>query len=213
MWYVLAATPDAHIYSGFKAGVTPELFQQARQKKAIPELLQSFPARQGMVFSTPGGRVHAIGAGCLLLEIQQDANTTYRLYDWDRGAEASRIPRPLHVPQALEVIDWSLTESPIAAPGKPEARDSGYQSRLLLDTPHFHVEEWMMDNKSEVKHDGNSFYILFPLYSAVRIRVQGQPAMILPRATTCLIPAALTSFSIQPATEGETVRMLAIRQP
>ncbi|HRV31634.1 MAG TPA: class I mannose-6-phosphate isomerase, partial [Kiritimatiellia bacterium] len=84
MWYVLAATPDAHIYSGFKPGVTPRDFEKARQTGAIPALLQRYPARPGMIFNTPGGRVHAIGAGCLLLEVQQDANTTYRLYDWDR---------------------------------------------------------------------------------------------------------------------------------
>ena len=84
MWYVLSATPDAHIYSGFKPGVGPAEFEQARAAGTIPSLLQRFPARPGMVFNTPGGRVHAIGAGCLLLEVQQDANTTYRLYDWDR---------------------------------------------------------------------------------------------------------------------------------
>jgi len=84
MWYVLSATPDAHIYSGFKPGVGPAEFEQARAAGAIPSLLQRFPARPGMIFNTPGGRVHAIGAGCLLLEVQQDANTTYRLFDWDR---------------------------------------------------------------------------------------------------------------------------------
>lgn len=212
MWYVLSATPDAHIYSGFKPGVTREKFIDAQRTGTIPTLLQSFPARSGMIFSTPGGRVHAIGAGCLLLEVQQDANTTYRLYDWDRKPSGG-VERPLHIEQALQVINWDMVENPIATPQPLAGCGDGFSGRLLLETPHFHVEEWTISKAVEIDHDNRSFLILFPLNTDARIRARKQPAMILKQSTTCLLPAALGPFTAQPAEAGNTLKMLAIRQP
>lgn len=213
MWYVLSSTPDAHIYSGFKPGVTPADFEQARRAGNIPSLLQRFRALPGMVFNTPGGRVHAIGAGCLLLEIQQDSNTTYRLYDWDRLDNDGR-PRPLHIAKGLQAINWSLTGSPVA-PIQPKIQQpAGHAMRLLLDAPHFHVEEWTISTACQIEHDSSSFLIIFPVNGNVRIKTPGQPAMILQRRSTCLLPAILHSFSLQPADTGiDPVRLLVTRQP
>ena len=213
MWYVLSSTPDAHIYSGFKPGVTPADFEKARAAGTIPALLQRFRALPGMVFNTPGGRIHAIGAGCLLLEIQQDANTTYRLYDWDRLDKEGR-PRPLHVEQALRAINWDLTDSHVAPIQPRIPQPAGHAVRLVLDSPHFHVEEWTLTAPCSITHDSSSFLILFPINRNVRIRTPGQPAMILQRRSTCLLPAILDSFLIQPAeSDGEAVRLLVTRRP
>ena len=213
MWVVLAATPDAHIYSGFRPGVTPDEFQAALATGTIPSLLQRYPARPGMVFYTPGGRVHAIGAGCLLLEIQQDANTTYRLYDWDRlGLDGK--PRPLHLEKALQVIRWEDTASPVA-PVQPELPFvAGAVRRELLETPHFHVQEWRIEDAADLELSGASFHILFPVDAPVRIKVAGEPAMILARGTTCLIPAACSRLSIRPdGDSGTSARILVAELP
>jgi mannose-6-phosphate isomerase len=213
MWVVLSATPDAHIYSGFKPGVGPADFEQARAAGTIPSLLQRFPARPGMVFHTPGGRVHAIGAGCLLLEVQQDANTTYRLYDWDRLDKDGR-PRTLHLEQALQVVNWDFIGTPIAPRQPAVLQPPGHTARLLLHAPHFHVEEWTVPAPCRIAHDAASFLILFPLDGDVRIRTPGQPAMILQRRSTCLLPAVLDTFTLQPAAaDAGPVRLLVTRQP
>lgn len=217
MWIVLAATPDAHIYSGFHPGVTEADFREALARKTIPSLLQRYPARPGMVFYTPGGRVHAIGAGCLLLEVQQDANTTYRLYDWDRlGADGK--PRPLHIDKAMQVIHWDDTASPVA-PIQPELPlVPGAVCRQLLDSPYFHVEEWRLDGEAELSLVGDSFHILFPTDGPIRLKVPGEPAYILSRARTCLLPAACRKFSLRPAAAGagaaetESRRVLVVRE-
>ena len=211
MWYVLSATPDAHIYSGFRPGVTPADFDKARAAGTIPSLLQRFPARPGMIFNTPGGRVHAIGAGCLLLEVQQEANTTYRLYDWDRLDKFGK-PRSLHLEKALQVINWNLTGTPVA-PIRPEIPQSdSLATRILLEDPHFHVEEWTISAPCKIEHDAASFLILFPVNGDLRIRTPGQPAMILQHGTTCLLPAVLNSFALQPNGNGP-VRLLVTRRP
>ena len=213
MWVVLAATPDAHIYSGFKPDVTLSDFENALAGGTIPSLLQRYPARPGMVFHTPGGRVHAIGAGCLLLEVQQDANTTYRIYDWDRLDKSGR-PRRLHLDQALQVINWNLTASPVVPVHPILPQPGGHSIRFLLDDPHFHVEEWTVSSPSQITHDSRSFLIFFPIDGDLRIRTPGQPAMILQRGSTCLLPAILDSFTLQPARpSGTPVRLLVTRLP
>jgi mannose-6-phosphate isomerase len=217
MWYVLSATPDAHIYSGFRPGVTAADFERARAAGAIPSLLQRFPAKPGMIFNTPGGRVHAIGAGCLLLEVQQDANTTYRLYDWDRLDARTGQPRPLHTEKALQVINWNLTGSPVAPILPEETVGENFTRRLLLDDPHFHVEEWSLRGLAEAGHPGDGFRVLFPVNGNVRIRTPGQPAMILQVNSTCLLPSILDRFTLQPADdrtpEQGPVRLLVANIP
>ena len=212
MWVILDATPDAHIYSGFKPGVARDDFLRARADGTIPALLQRFPARPGMVFHTPGGRVHAIGAGCLLLEVQQDANTTYRLYDWDR-LDKTGNPRPLHVEQALQVINWNLTDSPIAPVRPALPQPGGHAIRHLLATPHFHAEEWTIADKCQITHDASSFLIFFPINGNLRIKTPNQPAMILQRGSTCLLPACLDNFTLQPDDAPAPVRLLVAKQP
>ena len=215
MWYVLSATPDAHIYSGFLPGTRREDFERARKEGTIPSLLQRYPARPGMIFNTPGGRVHAIGAGCLLLEVQQDANTTYRLYDWDRVDARTGRPRALHLEKAMQVIHWDATQSPIAPILPDLPAGDGLSKRLLLDEPHFHVEEWTVGGNASVRFGDDRFHILFPVNGDLRVKTTGQPAMILECCSTCLLPAAIDAADLRPANDTEetgAIRVLVIRE-
>lgn len=103
MWYILDAKPGAQLVYGLKEGVTNEMFAQAVKDGCVEDMLNYVPVKQGDVFFIPAGLVHAIGAGILLAEIQQNSNITYRVYDYNRVGKDGK-PRELHVSDALNVI-------------------------------------------------------------------------------------------------------------
>ncbi|MDR0768685.1 MAG: class I mannose-6-phosphate isomerase, partial [Dysgonamonadaceae bacterium] len=84
MWYVVNAEPGAYLYSGFSQAITPEQYLQSLEDDTFTGYLQKHEAKPGAVFFLPAGRVHAIGAGCFIAEIQQTSNITYRIYDYNR---------------------------------------------------------------------------------------------------------------------------------
>ncbi len=102
MWIVLDAKPGAGIYYGFQRPVSKEEFRHYIESQTLPEILNFVPAKKGDCFFIPSGTVHAIGAGLLIAEIQQNSNVTYRVYDYGRvGADGKQ--RPLHIEQAIAV--------------------------------------------------------------------------------------------------------------
>jgi mannose-6-phosphate isomerase len=116
MWYFLHTEKEALIYAGLKAGVTPEDFRQAIGRPELAGLLHTLPTQPGEAMFLPSGRVHAIGAGNLILEIQQNSDTTYRVDDWGRVDEKTGQPRELHVEQALASINFEDAEPAFVQP-------------------------------------------------------------------------------------------------
>lgn len=113
MWYVLDAQPGAELIFGFAREVTREEFQRAIEENRLTELVRRVPVKPGDVFFIPSGTLHAIGRGLLIAEVQQNSNTTYRVYDYGRrGADGK--PRELHIAKALEVT--RLTPNPEPPP-------------------------------------------------------------------------------------------------
>lgn len=106
MWYVIDAKEDARIINGFKNRINQNIFLKHLKDKTLPEILKSEKADKGDVFYIPAGRVHALGAGLLIAEIQQTSDVTYRVYDWDRPGDDGKM-RELHIKEALEAIDFS----------------------------------------------------------------------------------------------------------
>lgn len=104
MWYVVDAAPGAGLYVGFRRALTREAYETAIADGTLTEALNFFPVKPGDCFFIPAGTVHAIGKGCLIAEVQQNSNLTYRVYDYGRkGADGK--PRALHVEKALRVTD------------------------------------------------------------------------------------------------------------
>lgn len=113
MWFLAATTPGAHLYVGLRRGVTREAFTEALEAGAdVSTMLHRVDVSDGDAIFIPSGRVHAIGAGCLIMEIQQNSDTTYRVFDFGRlGLDGE--PRELHVPESMASIDWDDVEPPL----------------------------------------------------------------------------------------------------
>lgn len=110
MWYVVKASPEAKLYSGFSKQSSPEDYVQRIAEGTIMDIMQEYQVEAGNVFFLPAGRVHAIGAGCFVAEIQQTSNITYRIYDYDRR-DAQGNTRELHTELAKDAIDYTLHDS------------------------------------------------------------------------------------------------------
>ena len=119
-WYIVEASPDAALLAGLKQGVSPEAFRQALEEQKLEDLVWRLPCRSGDSLFVRSGRLHAIDAGNLILEIQQNSDTTYRVYDWGRvGLDGQ--PRQLHVEESLKSIDFADSEPELLHPSGPES--------------------------------------------------------------------------------------------
>lgn len=107
MWYVIKATKDASLYSGFSKQIDADEYVKRVQDNTIMDVLQRYNVNEGDVFFLPAGRVHAIGAGCFIAEIQQTSNITYRIYDYNRK-DVNGNTRELHTELAKDAIDYTL---------------------------------------------------------------------------------------------------------
>ncbi len=199
MWYILDATSNATIYAGMQQGVTPERFQNAIEDGTVQSLLAKVPAKPGRTIFVPGGKVHAIGAGCLLLEIQQNSNTTYRVFDWNR-VDADGNTRDLHIEQAMQVIDWEHMKPEISSP-RPSPAEGENHPYDILHTPYFAAMGWNLQEPRNFLMEPAGFRILFVSKGKVLIGANGTVAAAT-MGTSCLIPAAAKRFTVTPV-EGK----------
>ncbi len=151
MWYLLDAQPRAGLVAGLKRNVTREDFEKALREEKLDPLLHHVPVKQGDALHIPSGRIHAIGGGCLIFEVQQNSDTTYRVYDWGHVGLDGK-PRPLHVEQSLKCIDFDDYEPGLLQPAEVHTSDCrrsrtlfknailpGNVNRLLVSSEHFTV--------------------------------------------------------------------------
>ena len=131
MWYVLGADENARIISGFKQKMNPQSYQKHLKEKSLPNIMNYENVNQGDVYFMPAGRVHALGPGVFLAEIQETSDTTYRIYDWDRIGSDGKS-RDLHIDEALEAIDFEVHQK--YRTDYPEEMD---QSVRLATSEHF----------------------------------------------------------------------------
>ncbi len=134
VWILLDAEPGSEIIAGFRRGTTREEFDEALAAGRVEGLLHRIPVRRGDAIFIPNGRCHAIGAGCLIVEIQQNSDTTYRVFDWNRAGLDGK-PRALHIAESLKSINFADHEPALAPAG----------SAVLAECAHFRVERWQLD--------------------------------------------------------------------
>lgn len=196
MWYVLDADPGACVYCGLRPGADEAILRRALAEKNLPDLLVRVPVSAGDAIFVPGGRIHAIGAGCLLYECQQNSNTTFRLYDWDRLEPATGQPRDLHVQQSLRVIRWTDAD-PVKVPPSPLRATGRNNDSLVIDRGHFRVERHVAVDPLCLRGDPATFQALFVFDGALRLNAPGYEETM-PAGTSVLIPAALEQVELTP---------------
>ena len=190
MWVVLHAEPGAELILGVKSGTTRQAIRQAILDGKLEPFLHTIPVKTGDHLCVPAGSLHAIMDGLIIAEIQQNSDTTYRVYDWNRvGADGK--PRPLHVEKALDVINFEQVEPSLSAL-KLIAVDSGIRRSLLCQNKYFVTERVEMTPGSNFKGNcnGDSLEIWGVLSGGVRINDVALDAV---RFT--ILPAAMGEFN------------------
>jgi mannose-6-phosphate isomerase len=202
MWYVLYAEPDAQLVYGLSQQTTAGAFRRALREGTLADLLHYLPIQKGDAIFVPTGTIHALLEGAVVAEIQQNSDTTYRVYDWGRlGADGK--PRPLHVDKAVDVIDFGMVR-PKAYEPVVVHNSGGVRRAEISRCPYFCVEKVDLDGGTtyEGRCDGGTFEIWGSVVGQADIQWTGQP-VTLPAVRFALLPAALCAFAIhakQPAT-------------
>ena len=175
MWYVLDAGRDARLVYGLRQAMTKEALRRAIQDGTVMKALQKVPIHKDDVFFIPSGTIHAIGAGALVAEIQENSNLTYRLYDYDRVDRDGR-KRALHVDKALEVADLRVTPAPVQ-PMRVLKYRQGAASELLCRCKYFEVYRMLLNTERRqivrYRADELSFRVLLCVNGCGTINYEG----------------------------------------
>jgi mannose-6-phosphate isomerase len=208
MWFVLHAEPGAELIYGLSQGTTAEAFRAALQSGTLSDYLHRLPVTAGDTVFVPTGTVHALLGGVVVAEIQQNSDTTYRVYDWGRmGADGK--PRPLHVDKALEVIDYSIVRPQASVP-VPLSEEDGLRRSELARCPYFVVEKVDLEHAACYKGqcDPGTFQIWGCVCGQVELRWAGDP-LSLGAVRFVLLPAALRFFTVRALGSATLLRVYA----
>ena len=188
-WYIIDAELGAEIILGHKAKNRSEFIQLVKENK-WDELLERVPARAGDFFFIPSGTVHAVGKGIVLLEVQQNSDITYRIYDYDRvGLDGEK--RALHFEKALDVIDFQFTSY---QPKPYIAEETGVAKTKLLSCKYFTVEKWLIKGRHQLK-PFNVFLLIFIVSGKGELIYNGE-SMLLTKGMSMMIPANMDKCQV-----------------
>jgi mannose-6-phosphate isomerase len=194
-WYVAQARPGAQIALGLKAGVTREQFERAINERRAEELLNWINVYAGEMIYVTGGTVHTLGTGSIMLETQQQSDTTYRLYDYGR-------PRELHLKEGLAVIKESTGSGKVIRPAPSNLDGKANRRAPLIASPHFAVEmfELKEPHSFETVHAGakRSVQILVAVEGCGIVEAPGSNPVTLARGDAVVVPAAVSEFTVRP---------------
>ena len=194
-WYVAAANPDAEVFVGFREPITPDMFEQKLLNGTVIDYIHKIAVLAGDAIFLPAGRVHAIGAGNLLIEIQQNSDTTYRVFDWNRTDPAIGKKRDLHIQQAIQCIDFEDVQ--------PKLIQS--EGELLTSQSLFEIRKWNLGEAREAAPLGQ-----FAIVCCLTGNLNCAKAQLAP-GDFFLIPAHLGDRQLKPL--GPDTSLLRITIP
>ena len=201
MWYILECEKGSKIYTGFNEGVTKEMYKEALNNGKLAELLNVESVETGDTFFTPAGRVHAIGAGTVLVEIQQTSDITYRIFDWNRK-NTGKEPRELHTELALDAIDFT-------ASGKNKIRKEPELNKTinLINCEFFNTNIICFNTLINKEYYFNDSFVVYICIEGEFIIRQDENSEKVSKGETVLLPAMIKEVILEPVKE---TRMLEI---
>ena len=205
LWYIAQAAPNAALYAGLKRGVTRVDFERKLETGAVAQCFHRLRVQAGDALFLPSGRVHALGGGLVVFEIQQNSDTTYRVFDWNRLGLDGR-PRQLHVPQALASIDFN-DFAPVLLPGAFASAGLARLRPLVRDSL-FTAEVWQLNAGGPLPLAPDRLHILGVLSGPLSVR-SGGTSLSLAAGQFCLIPASLREVELQAQTAATFLRVEA----
>ena len=182
LWYIISSKPGAKIYVGLKEQLSPDDFSRRVAEGTFINAVAESESNPGDVFFLPAGRVHAIGAGNLLVEIQQSSDITYRIYDYDRRDSQGKL-RDLHTAEARDAIDYTIHESYKNPPIPPDEKES-----RLVSCDHFTTTLYRIDSDRLIPTDPESFSVVICIEGEMTISCRDGGERIR-QGHTLLIPA------------------------
>ena len=197
MWFIADAAPDASLYVGLKKGVTRAEFERKISDGSVADCFHRIPVKAGDTMFLPSGRVHAIGDGLVIFEIQQNSDTTYRVFDWNRVGLDGK-PRELHVAQSLASIDFNDFEPKLV--GSTYNQAAQFKYRHLVQDPLFNVQEMVFEKAGSLVLAGQLLRIIAAVKGTVEVADAASKISIkLQAGQFGLIPASLKNVEIKAA--------------
>jgi len=207
MWYIAEAEPGATLYVGLKRGFTRAEFERRLQAGTVAECFHQLQVRAGDAMFLPSGRVHAIGAGLVIFEIQQNSDTTYRVFDWNRVGLDGR-PRPLHVAESLASIDFGDVEPALLPRDGRAPGVVGFQT--LVTDPLFQVQLGRLEAGAALGLPARRMQVLGVLTGRLQV-CDPKTTVALAPGQFCLVPACLAETTLRAETRA-TVLLAACGQ-
>ena len=184
MWYLMHSDADAKLYSGLKQQITPEQYKAMVEDGSICDALAQYPVKEDDVFFLPAGRIHAIGAGCFLAEIQQTSDVTYRIYDFKRKDKDGNY-RQLHTEEAAEAIDYTVYND-----YRTQYTPCKNQAVKVVECPYFTTSVYDIDSPTPIEAVANdTFVILIVLKGEGTVTTDGGETVSVKAGDTLLIAA------------------------
>jgi mannose-6-phosphate isomerase len=204
MWYIMEAEKESELISGFSKKVDKETYRKYLDGSRLKEILNFEKVEKGDVFFIPAGRVHALGPGILLAEIQQTSDTTYRIYDWDR-IDAGGMKRELHTKEALDAIDFEVAGA-YKTPYKPEKN----KTISLVQCPQFTTNLLEYDQPiSKDFEEIDSFVIYMGVEGNSRLKWEGGEEEIAP-GEAVVIPNVINNIELKPTGKAKLLEIYLV---
>ncbi|MBQ4153106.1 MAG: class I mannose-6-phosphate isomerase [Oscillospiraceae bacterium] len=195
MWYIVDCEPGASLLYGFDHEISKEEFAERIQNNTLLEVTNRVPVKKGDVFFIEAGTLHAIGSGILIAEIQQNSNTTYRIYDYGRVGNDGK-PRELHVEKAKEVTALCPPAREPVPEGKPYEQD-GATKTLLASCSYFTTEAVTVEDEATFVADEKTFQSLLILEGEAVLTSDGNDEVTARKGESIFIPAEMGSYTVK----------------